>query len=97
MGYLIAIRPDGTEGESFALLDGDTMLGRKGCDLTFPDDEYLAPQHAVFTHADGVLRVHDVGSEHGVFARITEAVELAEGAQFRVGQELLTVELVEQT
>ncbi len=93
IGFLVTIRPDGSEAESYALLTGETTLGRRNCDLTFPEDEYLARQHARFVYAAGQLRVEDLGSEHGVFARVREAAVLEDGTQFRVGQELLAVAL----
>jgi pSer/pThr/pTyr-binding forkhead associated (FHA) protein len=95
-GELIKIREDGTRGKSVPLYNGINLLGRERGDLTFPQDAFLSPTHCKFTLQDGVLTVEDLGSENGVFVRIDQPVRLEHGDHFRLGQELLRFELVDE-
>lgn len=41
-------------------------IGRTGCDINLPGDEYVSPRHAeVWTDSAGVTRVADLGSTNG--------------------------------
>jgi pSer/pThr/pTyr-binding forkhead associated (FHA) protein len=82
------IRPDGTEGDSHELVEGDTSIGRDHGEL-FESDGYLSPSHAVISVQGDVCRVRDLGSLNGVFVRMMNEEEIASGQIFRVGQELL--------
>ena len=44
-GRLILIRPDGSEGGSHPIQDGDNLIGRGQAPL-FDADAYLSPRHA---------------------------------------------------
>ncbi|MEM1415041.1 MAG: FHA domain-containing protein [Myxococcota bacterium] len=91
-GRLVLIRPDGTEGESFAL-QGTTTVGRETAG-PFGADSYLSPQHAEFRFEGGQMVVRDLNSLNGVYVRIEREVPtaLADGALFRIGQEILRYE-----
>jgi len=95
-GELIKIREDGTRGKSVPLYNGITLLGRERGDLTFPQDAFLSPTHCKFTLQGGALTVEDLGSENGVFVRIDQPVRLEHGDHFRLGQELMRFELVDE-
>ncbi|AWV89582.1 FHA domain-containing protein [Bradymonas sediminis] len=61
-------------------------IGSQKSDLTFPDDTFLSPTHAVI-HCESeryYLRDHD--SDFGTFIRIADAVELVDGDCFLVGR-----------
>jgi pSer/pThr/pTyr-binding forkhead associated (FHA) protein len=92
-GYLVLIRPDGSEGGAFPLGDGATSVGRSTGQL-FSADAYLSPLHATFVMSSGKLTVRDEGSLNGVFVRIPgeQPVELGEGDVVRLGQELVQIE-----
>ena len=91
-GRLVLIRPDGTEGESFPL-EGTTTVGRE-TPGPFGADSYLSPKHAEFRFDGGRLVVRDLNSLNGVYVRIEREVPtpLADGAVFRIGQEILRFE-----
>jgi len=91
-GTLVLIRPDGTEGESIPV-DGSTVLGRETVPQ-FASDSYLSPRHASFHFDGGGLTVKDEGSLNGIYLRILpdDPIELADGAIFRVGQEIIRYE-----
>ncbi|MCU1282185.1 MAG: domain containing protein [bacterium] len=87
-GSLILIRPDGTEGGTHPLQEGENVIGR-GLGSLFDADGYLSPRHAeIVLNAAGVV-VRDTGSLNGVFVKLGDEEELADGDVFRIGQELL--------
>ena len=90
---LILIEPDGSEGESFALGAGRTLIGRATGGI-FASDAYLSPEHAEFRFEGDQLVVKDMESLNGVYIRIDPEIpiELFDGSIFRVGQEILRFE-----
>lgn len=92
-GFLVLIRPDGSEGGAFPLGDGATSVGRTTGQL-FAADAYLSPLHATFVMSGGRLVVRDEGSLNGVYVRVPaeQPMELAAGDVIRLGQELIVVE-----
>jgi pSer/pThr/pTyr-binding forkhead associated (FHA) protein len=92
-GRLVLIRPDGTEGGTHPLHDGETMIGR-GQGSLFEADAYLSPRHAEFTAGPDGLTVRDLRSLNGVFLRTTGEEALESGDIFRLGQELLRFEVI---
>jgi len=95
-GNLVLIRPDGSEGESLQLMD-QTLVGRQAGGI-FASDLYLSPRHATFTFEGGQLFVRDEDSLNGVYTRIDRDVhtELRDGTIFRIGQELIRFNSMEQ-
>ena len=91
-GSLVLIRPDGSEGDTVPFSDGQT-IGRETGGL-FGTDAYLSPRHATFTFGPGGLTVKDEASLNGVYLRIPadQAMELRDGAVFRIGQEIIRFE-----
>ena len=92
-GKLILIRPDGGEGGSMQLSDGETLVGRNEGEL-FESDSYLSPKHAWFIFRGANLLVRDAGSLNGVFVKMSGEEELADGEVFRLGQELLRFDVI---
>jgi pSer/pThr/pTyr-binding forkhead associated (FHA) protein len=92
-GRLVLIRPDGTEGGTHPLHDGETLIGR-GQGTLFEADAYLSPRHAEFTATANGLLVRDLRSLNGVFLKIGEDEALESGDIFRLGQELLRFEVI---
>lgn len=89
-GRLVLIRPDGSEGATFTLHDGDNLVGRDAGGV-FANDMYLSPRHATFALAGQTITVRDEGSLNGIYIRIERQtpVELQNGDVFRIGQEIL--------
>jgi pSer/pThr/pTyr-binding forkhead associated (FHA) protein len=92
-GRLVLIRPDGTEGGTHPLHDGETLIGR-GQGTLFEADAYLSPRHAEFTSTANGLVVRDLRSLNGVFLKISGDEALESGDIFRLGQELLRFEVI---
>ncbi len=93
-GTLVLIRPDGSEGGTHNVQEGENRLGREHGAL-FENDGYLSPTHAeLIVNAAGAV-VRDLDSLNGVFLRMTEEEELEPGQILRIGQELLRFDLIE--
>ncbi len=93
-GQLVLIRPDGTEGGSIPIHEGETLIGRTAGPL-FEQDVYLSPRHATLTLGEDYLIVADLGSLNGVFVRMSEEEEIESKEMFRIGQELLRFDAIE--
>lgn len=91
-GSLVLIRPDGSEGEAFAL-GPSTVIGREA-QGPFASDSYLSPRHASFSVNPGNAVVKDLDSLNGVYVRIApeEPTPLEDGDVFRIGQEIMRFE-----
>jgi hypothetical protein len=92
-GRLVLIRPDGSEGGTYPLHDGENLVGR-GQGALFDGDLYLSPRHAEFVIDGEALTIRDVRSLNGVFFRIGDEEILESGDIIRIGQELLRFEVI---
>jgi hypothetical protein len=94
-GSAVLVNRDGTDGQRFALVSDDTVIGRAGADIAFEDDRFLARQHARITRTqDGSVSVRALDTINGVFKKCDAAVELADGAVLLLGREVLRFERV---
>jgi len=91
---LTLIRPDGSEGGTFALRDGDNRIGRDHGAI-FENDGYLSPTHCELSVMGNGAVVRDLDSLNGVFVRMTGEEEIQPGQVIRMGQELLRFDLIE--
>lgn len=87
------IRPDGTEGGTHELRQGENKLGRSFGPV-FENDGYLSPVHAQLDIRGVQAVVRDLDSLNGVFVKMTAEEELISGQIIRIGQELLRFELI---
>jgi pSer/pThr/pTyr-binding forkhead associated (FHA) protein len=87
-GRMVLVRPDGSEGGTHNLEEGENIIGR-GAGTLFDADGYLSPRHAELVLNAAGLVVRDAGSLNGVFVKLTVEEELVDGDVFRIGQELL--------
>ena len=92
-GQLTLIRPDGTEGGSHPLHQGENLVGR-GQGHLFDADPYLSPRHAEFVLTAEGLTVTDLHSLNGVFVKLTQEEPLESGDTLRIGQELLRFDVI---
>jgi pSer/pThr/pTyr-binding forkhead associated (FHA) protein len=92
---LVALNPDGTEGNSIPLA-GTTTVGRATGGI-FATDAYLSPTHASFTPKGAHVVVTDEESLNGIYRRIPadQRYPLTPGQLFRIGQELILFEALE--
>jgi len=87
------IRPDGSEGGTHDLRQGENKLGRSFGPV-FENDGYLSPIHAQLDIRGQNAMVRDLDSLNGVFVKMTQEEELTNGQILRIGQELLRFELI---
>ena len=95
---LTALRADGSEAGSYTHPAAECVLGRDTGGI-FAGDSYLSPKHATFRMiGNGRLRVRDEGSLNGVYKKLTREVpvELKPNDVFRIGQEIIRYESIEQ-
>ncbi|HMF08846.1 MAG TPA: FHA domain-containing protein, partial [Thermoanaerobaculia bacterium] len=92
-GRLVLIRPDGSEGGTHPLQEGENLIGR-GQGPLFDADAYLSPRHAEFGIGPNGVQIRDQRSLNGVFIKISGEEPLESGDIFRIGQELLRFEVI---
>ncbi|NIR49095.1 FHA domain-containing protein [candidate division KSB1 bacterium] len=70
---------------------GITTIGRKECDITYPEDTLLSDKHASISHTEDGYFLRDDGSANGVFLKATEArhLEVQAGNLVRLGKQFL--------
>ncbi len=87
---LVLLAEDGSKGNfKYPLAGEETTLGRTGADISFADDTYLSPLHAVLLWKDGQLAVRDLGSRNGTWMFLTGPHKLVDGDLILVGSQLL--------
>jgi len=87
------IRPDGSEGGTHELRQGENKIGRNFGPV-FETDGYLSPLHAEMLVNGTAAMVRDLDSLNGVFVKMIEEEELHSGQILRIGQELLRFDLI---
>jgi pSer/pThr/pTyr-binding forkhead associated (FHA) protein/thioredoxin reductase len=93
--YLIRILSGNVEAEEFPVnKNGITTIGRKGADITFPEDLLLSARHASISHGPDGYFLRDDGSTNGVFIRLKEAqpIEVTHDNLVRLGKQWLLFE-----
>ena len=81
------LKPDGSTGRS-VVLTKDISVGRGTCDLSYPNDVLLSPQHAALVIREGTVFLKDQSSQNGTFLKQRQDSELAPGDVFLLGREL---------
>jgi pSer/pThr/pTyr-binding forkhead associated (FHA) protein len=86
---------EGVARDVFYIRKAETVLGRESGDIVFTEDPFLSRRHALlrFKRDTKTFTLADLGSSNGTFLRIREEVELKDGDQFRIGQQLFRVDL----
>lgn len=94
---LVSIRKDGTDGQTFTLQGEHTDIGRTEGEIVLPEDAYLSPRHARISRDSNGFILKDLASVNGVYLRLNEAVELRDGDRILVGQQVLRLELLDDS
>jgi len=90
--YLVRILPTGVQEEEFQLKEfGVTTIGRKSCDIVFPEDNLLSERHASISHDKNGFSLIDEGSSTGIFLRVPDGgpTEVGDGDLLRTGRQFL--------
>ena len=93
VAVLQIINEDGSHGDRFELPVGQHLIGKDHGPDAFSEDPCLCPVHAQFSFTGQRFEVTDLDSVNGLYFRILDSVELSHGDQFRVGRQLLRLEL----
>jgi len=89
---LVMLGPDGSPIGERILAPGEILeVGRSG-GPPWDEDAYLDQKHGNLAPTEAGVRVEDFDSLNGIFVKLDGRVELRDGDQFRVGQELLLYE-----
>lgn len=92
--YLVRMLAGNVEGEEFPVrLHRVTTIGKKNCDLNFPEDALMSDHHASIAHsaAESAYFLRDDGGASGVFMRLKESkpCEVTPGNMVRLGKQFL--------
>lgn len=91
---LTLVRRDGSDGQTFGL--GDQLdIGRSEGALTF-DDPHLAPRHARITLTPSGYVLKDLETRNGVYRRLRGPVDLEDGDQILIGEQLLQFSVISE-
>jgi pSer/pThr/pTyr-binding forkhead associated (FHA) protein len=93
VAVLQIINEDGSHGDKVELNIGLHLIGKDHGPELFSRDPFLCPVHVQFSFTGQKLEVTDLDSVNGVYYRILDSVELSNGDEFRVGRQLLRLEL----
>lgn len=94
---LVSIRKDGSDGQTFTLHGEHNDIGRTEGEIVLPEDAYLSPRHARVSRDGNGFILKDLASVNGIYLRLTEAVELRDGDRILVGQQVLRLELLDDS
>lgn len=86
---LVLLDDNGVKGAKHGLVGEETTVGRAGADISFADDPYLSPIHALFMWKDGKLSMRDLGSRNGTWMFLEGPHRLVDGDLILIGSQLL--------
>jgi len=90
--FLVRLISGNVEADEFAVnKNGITTIGRKVCDINFPEDMLMSGRHASISHGPEGYFLRDDGSTNGVFIKLKEArpAEIFHGTVVRLGRQML--------
>lgn len=90
---IVALNPDGSVEETFPSSKDVIAIGRKGADVDFPDDVYMADRHATITKKGDDYVLEDSGTGSGVWLRAqgVDGRPVGEGDAIWIGAQILVV------
>jgi pSer/pThr/pTyr-binding forkhead associated (FHA) protein len=86
------IKLNGEVVAEFKLDKPETTLGRTQGDLVFKDDPYMSGSHARIVAQPGRFILQDLRSRNGVYRRLRKEIELTDGDEFFMGEQLFHVD-----
>jgi pSer/pThr/pTyr-binding forkhead associated (FHA) protein len=69
-------------------------IGQGKCDLSFPNDDGMAPRHCELSPMPGGAMIRDLSGGLGTFVRVSGERVLKAGDRVRIGQQTLQVEVL---
>lgn len=86
---LVVLKDDGSKGSHHPLIGEETSVGRLGADISFGEDTFLSPKHALFIWKDGKLSLRDLGSRNGTWVFLGGPHKLVDGDLILMGSQLI--------
>jgi pSer/pThr/pTyr-binding forkhead associated (FHA) protein len=90
---LMHAKLNGERIAEFKLAKPEITLGRTTGDLIFQDDRYMSGTHARIVAQTGRFLLQDLHSRNGVYRRVRGEVELKDGDEFFMGEQLFRAEV----
>ena len=75
--------------QEYTLNGARIAIGRDDGDLTFPNDLYVSPVHAVLTRRGGDLWLRDLGARNGTWLFIDAPYRLHDGDTILIGSQII--------
>jgi pSer/pThr/pTyr-binding forkhead associated (FHA) protein len=85
---LVTINEDGSDGERVSIDYEETVIGRDA-DISYPEDLFLSPRHALIRVRGESTYVEDLNSLNGTFIKLQVPVRLNPGDVFLMGRQVL--------
>ena len=93
-GRLILLLPDGSDGGTYPLRQGETVVGRTQGNIRFVDDGYISPRHATFFTRDNQVMVRDDDTVNGLFVKLRGETNLQDKDLVLLGKQLLELTIL---
>jgi pSer/pThr/pTyr-binding forkhead associated (FHA) protein len=77
----------------YPIINERTDVGSREGDIVLKDDPYLSPRHARIERRDDSFVLLDLGSVNGIYLRLREPANLADGDMILIGQQVLRFEI----
>ena len=90
---LVEVLEGGYRGTAYASPSGRILVGREGCDMSFPKDLHLSKRHFVVAWKEDGAVLEDLDSRNGTFIRVRQDTRLESGDYLFIGQQFLRVEI----
>lgn len=94
VGRLALVIGRDVTGNAFPVPESGVQLGRERGDIVFPEDGYVSGLHCRIRAEGGKVTLTDLGSSNGTFLRIQGEIELKNGDEILMGQQLFRVTLL---
>ncbi len=91
-GRLLQLLPSSGVRDIRYVVAPEFVLGREDGDWQFRDDAFMSRRHATLVWDGRRAMLTDLNSSNGTFIRLTAAMPLLNGAQLRMGDQLLRFE-----
>lgn len=95
-GRVVQLVPSGGYRDVRHLTTPETVMGREEGEILFRDDAFMSRRHAALTWDGSAARIIDLGSSNGTFVRIAKTATVKHGDHFRLGDQLLRIEIEER-
>jgi pSer/pThr/pTyr-binding forkhead associated (FHA) protein len=87
------VQLNGDVVQEFKLEKPEITLGRVNADLVFNNDPYMSGSHARIVAQPGRFLLQDLKSRNGIYRRIRAEIELRDGDEFFLGEQLFRAEI----